>query len=140
MSNPPRICILDFNFVLVSKDSTIISESSLVDFNRSKLQTFHISCNEKTQAQARQKYGSDSQQLIVNSLLFESGCLKFSHFCLILRYELAKFDVVLVKGDQKLNLVRAIVKDAGLNNQLHEMGHFGCPNTTELVNKSFDDN
>jgi hypothetical protein len=133
MPNTPKILIVDIGFLLLTKQRILINECTLTDTLTGTTQTYHIACGKRTLESAKKDSFS---QLVYNrdnfhKIPFEYGCVKFTEFCRVLNYEVAKFDVVLVKGTQKRAFLNCVIVDK--TKQIHEMNDLGCPSLTNLI-------
>ena len=131
-----KVCIVDFNFLLRTAEYNIINECTITDCNEEdESQTFHISCGKKTLEHLKKIH---FRQLNYNKVFYHDmpldfGSIKFHQFRLVLEHEMDQFDIVYLKGTEKVKMFKSLV-----NNDLiavRELQTADCPSLEELVSK-----
>ena len=127
-----RVCVIDFNFLLMTTEHVIVNECTIHNLNDSVSQTYHVGCSKRLMQEIKSNHLT---QCNFNTDHFHKlplgyGNVGFRTFCKSLKSEVARYDVILTKGDQKMDLINGIVNRYV---QVFDLAHFGCPSIGRLT-------
>jgi hypothetical protein len=130
----PKIAVIDFAFLLLAKDLILVNECTILHYNTNITKTFHIRSGTKTLAYVKKNH---SHQLAYNKSVFHGipydyGSITFGELSQRLSFDLSQFDVVLVKGSQKVTLVKRIL-GSGSDVLVCDLGVLDCPSVATLI-------
>jgi hypothetical protein len=129
---PAELCIVDFNFLLCAKETKLINECTLYCCRDGRSQTFHIATDKFVLQHLEDKY---STQLKYNQKFFhgipsEYGGVHYSSFCNQFRKDISKYDIVLTKGNEKVDVIKNILKVSDV--LVQNLGSYACPSVPTI--------
>jgi hypothetical protein len=131
----PKIAVVDFGFLLLAKNLSLINECTVLDYNSFSSETTHVKCDAQTLCFVKQKF---RYQLLYNKknfhkLPFEYGFIEYKEFCKTLRTDLSSYDIVLVKGGHKTSFLCEIINDNDRAKKcVYNLDTFDCPTLNVL--------
>jgi hypothetical protein len=127
-----KVAVVDFNFLLMTKEYSIVNECTLYDIKEKTSKTFHVSC-QPTFLKKLEK--THMAQMTYNKTAFHRipigyGNITHGPFYNQLKCDLSVYDIVLAKGHEKCGIIRDIVPDSAII--VCDLTELGCPAIQKL--------
>jgi hypothetical protein len=133
-----KIAVVDFEFLLFTKDIVLVNEATVLDYNTNITETFHIRCGATTLEYVKNYH---AEQLAYNKsayhgIPYEYGSITYPQLCQRLICNLSQYDVVAVKGTQNVTAIKRILLSNVPVRDL-DIGVFPCPSMAVLTHDNY---
>jgi hypothetical protein len=131
-----RFCIVDLNFLILTREFQLINECTFREFRDlglslgpcySRSQTFHILTEEPILQTVRDRYSEQLQfnQKYFHQIPIEYGGIPVSCFSKQFNQEISHYSAVFVKGSQKALTVKSLLQSSSI--PVFDLDTFFCP-------------